>query len=101
MTASSSVSQSNVESAYSLRLYDLRQLSSHRNFGNGSDLMPYRRAGAHPSFSLGTTIARPIKKAIAANVIGQFNDRSRGDKPVVRRTDGLFDPRAVVALSCL
>jgi uncharacterized protein (DUF2236 family) len=95
MTASSSVSQSDVESAYSLRLYDLRQLSSHRNFGNGSDLMPYRRAGAHPSFSLGTTIARPIKKAIAANVIGQFNDRSRGDKPVVRRTDGLFDPRAV------
>ena len=66
------------------------RLSSHRNFGNGSDLMPYRRAGAHPSLSLGTTIARPIKKAIAANVIGQFNDRSRGDKPVVRRTDGLF-----------
>ena len=57
--------------------------------------MPYPRAGAHPSLSLGTTIARPIKKAIAANVIGLFNDRSGGEKPVVRRTDGLFDPRAV------
>jgi uncharacterized protein (DUF2236 family) len=57
--------------------------------------MPYPRAGAYPSLSLGTTIARPIKKAIAANVIGLFNDRSRGEKPVVRRTDGLFDPRAV------
>jgi hypothetical protein len=43
---------SNVQSVLSLRLYDLRQLSSHRNFGNGSDLMPYPRAGAHPSGAL-------------------------------------------------
>jgi uncharacterized protein (DUF2236 family) len=38
---------------------------------------------------------RPIKKAIAAQVVALFNDRSRGEKPVVRRPDGLFGPGAV------
>jgi uncharacterized protein (DUF2236 family) len=57
--------------------------------------MPYPRAGAVPSPSLGTLVMRPIKDAIAAQVVALFNDRSRGDKPVVRRTDGLFGPGAV------
>jgi uncharacterized protein (DUF2236 family) len=57
--------------------------------------MPYPRAGAVPSPSLGTLVMRPIKNAIAAQVVALFNDRSRGDKPVVRRTDGLFRPGAV------
>jgi uncharacterized protein (DUF2236 family) len=38
---------------------------------------------------------RPIKQAIAAQVVALFNDRSRGEKPVRRRPDGLFGPRAV------
>jgi uncharacterized protein (DUF2236 family) len=58
--------------------------------------MPYPRAHAYPLLSLGTSITRPIKKTIAANVVGLFNDRSRGEKPVVKRhTDGLFGPNAV------
>jgi uncharacterized protein (DUF2236 family) len=57
--------------------------------------MPYPRAAAAPSPSLGTLVVRPIKDAIAAQVVALFNDRSRGDKPVVRRTDGLFGPNAV------
>jgi uncharacterized protein (DUF2236 family) len=40
-------------------------------------------------------LARPIKDAITAQVVAVFNDRSRGDKPVVRRPDGLFGPRSV------
>ena len=41
------------------------------------------------------TLARPIKRAIARQVAALFNDRSRGETPVVRRTDGLFGPNAV------
>lgn len=40
-------------------------------------------------------LARPIKHAIAAQVVDLFNDRSRGEAPVSRRTDGLFGPRTV------
>ncbi len=40
-------------------------------------------------------LARPIKDAIAAQVVGLLNDRSRGEVPVSRRSDGLFGPRAV------
>ena len=40
-------------------------------------------------------LARPLKSAIAAQVVALFNDRARGDKPVTRRTDGLFGPHAV------
>ncbi len=57
--------------------------------------MPYPRAGSLPSLSLGTLVARPIKQAIAAQVVALFNDRSRGEKPVRRQPDGLFGPRAV------
>lgn len=54
----------------------------------------YRPTGA----SLTTppdSLARPIKDAIAATVVALFNDRSRGEKPVARRADGLFGPRSV------
>ncbi len=40
-------------------------------------------------------VARPIKRAIATRVVALFNDRSRGEKPVSRRPDGLFGTRAV------
>lgn len=56
--------------------------------------MPPRSAGAFPSLLPGT-LARPIKEAIAAQVVALFNDRSRGERPVARRPDGLFGPRAV------
>lgn len=41
------------------------------------------------------TFARPIKDAIAAQVVALFNDKSRGERPVTRRADGLFGPRSV------
>jgi len=40
-------------------------------------------------------LARPIKDTIAAQVVAMFNDRRRGERPVVRCADGLFGPRAV------
>jgi len=35
---------------------------------------------------------RPVKQAIASQVVAVFNDRSRGERPVQRRPDGLFGP---------
>src|SRR5260370_37404517 len=52
-------------------------------------------SGASPSPSLGTLVTRPIKQAIAAQVVALFNDRARGERPVKRRPDGLFGPGAV------
>jgi uncharacterized protein (DUF2236 family) len=40
-------------------------------------------------------LARPIKQAIASQVIALLNDRPRGNKPAARPTTGLFDPSAV------
>jgi uncharacterized protein (DUF2236 family) len=40
-------------------------------------------------------IARRVKAAIAKEVVGIFNDKARGERPVQRRGDGLFGPRAV------
>jgi uncharacterized protein (DUF2236 family) len=40
-------------------------------------------------------MARPIKRAIASQVVALFNDRSRGEQPVARRPDGLFGPHSV------
>ena len=57
--------------------------------------MPYPTAGGFPSLSLRTRLSRPIKDAIAAEVVAVFNDRSRGERPVVRRADGLFGHGAV------
>ncbi|MBA2920215.1 DUF2236 domain-containing protein [Sphingomonas sp. MAH-20] len=37
-----------------------------------------------------------VKRRIASEVVAIFNDRARGQKPVVRRPDGLFGPRSVV-----
>jgi uncharacterized protein (DUF2236 family) len=39
--------------------------------------------------------ARSIKDAIAGRVVALFNDRARGEAPVVRRLDGMFGPKAV------
>jgi uncharacterized protein (DUF2236 family) len=39
---------------------------------------------------------RPLKQAIAKEVVAIFNDSSRGDAPVVRSADALFDPKSVV-----
>ena len=56
--------------------------------------MPSPPALDVPSLSL-DTLARPIKQAIVSEVVALFNDRTRGDKPVTRRPDGLFGPRSV------
>lgn len=39
--------------------------------------------------------ARALRRAIAGRVVAFFNDRTRGEAPVVRRPDGLFGPRSV------
>ncbi len=57
--------------------------------------MPYPRSATRPSLSLRRVVERSIKDAIAVKVVELFNDRSRGEKPVKRRTDGLFGPSAV------
>jgi len=38
---------------------------------------------------------RSIKTAIVGRVVALFNDRARGEAPVVRRPDGMFGPKAV------
>jgi uncharacterized protein (DUF2236 family) len=88
----------NVETCSSLNPHQLLldpQVSGRHGFGNGALLMPRPPAGASPSLSLGTLVLRPVKHAIAAQVVAMFNDRKRGEKPVRRRPDGLFGPRAV------
>lgn len=40
--------------------------------------------------------ARLLKRRIASEVVSIFNDRAKGQKPVVRRPDGLFGPGSVV-----
>ena len=57
--------------------------------------MAYQLPSTVPSL-LPSALARPIKKAIAGQVVSLFNDRARGERPVVRRPDGLFGPRSVV-----
>jgi uncharacterized protein (DUF2236 family) len=41
------------------------------------------------------SISRPIKDLIAAKVSTLFNDTSKAETPVMRRSDGLFGPRSV------
>jgi uncharacterized protein (DUF2236 family) len=56
--------------------------------------MPFRQAAAFPVL-LPDALTRAIKQAITAEVVGLFNDKSRGEAPVARRADGLFGPSAV------
>jgi uncharacterized protein (DUF2236 family) len=39
--------------------------------------------------------ARSVKDAITNRVVALFNDRARGEAPVMRRLDGMFGPKAV------
>jgi uncharacterized protein (DUF2236 family) len=55
--------------------------------------MAYPGTRMAPSFA--DRLAQPLKQAIAAEVVGLFNDTARGERPVPRRTDGLFGPRSV------
>ena len=52
---------------------------------------PTLTAAAHPRAAL----SRPLKRAIAGQIVDLFNDRSRGERPVARRPDGLFGPGSV------
>ena len=56
--------------------------------------MPHRPTGPFPSLLQGA-LARTLKDTIAGQVVALFNDRSRGEGPVVRASDGLFGPHAV------
>lgn len=40
-------------------------------------------------------LTRPVKQAIAREVVDLFNDRTRGESPVPRRADGWFGPGSV------
>jgi uncharacterized protein (DUF2236 family) len=57
--------------------------------------MAYPAIARPNSPSLRSLVERPLKQAIAANVVALFNDRSRGESPVKRRGDGLFGPASV------
>ena len=56
--------------------------------------MPHQPARPFPSLLQGP-LARQLKATISAQVVALFNDRSRGERPVVPRLDGLFGPHAV------
>ena len=55
--------------------------------------MAYPQPGSNSAF--GAALVRPLKQAIASEVAAIFNDRSRGERPVTRRKDGLFGPGSV------
>ncbi len=57
--------------------------------------MAYPSAAPSTAFPFATRLARPLKRAIASEVVAVFNDRNRGERPVTRRPDGLFGPRSV------
>lgn len=42
------------------------------------------------------SLALPVRRAIASRVVGVFNDRARGERPVVRSPDSLFPEGSVV-----
>lgn len=56
--------------------------------------MAYRQTAGAPPLSL-DSFARPVKRAIAKEVVALFNDTSRGERPVMRQSDGLFGPRSI------
>ena len=43
----------------------------------------------------GSDPTQSLKTAITGRVVALFNDRARGEAPVVRRMDGIFGPKAV------
>lgn len=43
----------------------------------------------------GKLLLQPLKAALTRPVVALFNDRSKGEAPIQRRTDGLFGPRSV------
>ena len=45
--------------------------------------------------SPGAALARPLKRVIAGQIVALFNDKTRGERPVARRQDGLFGPGSV------
>jgi uncharacterized protein (DUF2236 family) len=53
--------------------------------------VPHRPATAFSK----EVLARPIREAITSRVVALLNDRSRSEKPVGRRSDGLLGPGAV------
>jgi uncharacterized protein (DUF2236 family) len=57
--------------------------------------MPSKTAPSLPAM-IADSLTQPLRRAIASQVVGIFNDRSRGEKPVVRSKDGLFGPGSVV-----
>ncbi len=57
--------------------------------------MAYPRPDGSAAASFATLAARPLKQAIAAQVVALFNDPARGEKPVTRRPDGMFGPGSV------
>ena len=57
--------------------------------------MAYPTAGVSAPTPLASLAVRPLKRAIAAEVVALFNDRTQGERPVTRRPDGLFGPQAV------
>ena len=54
---------------------------------------------AYPAASDGTSLGgiatRPLKRAIAGQIVALFNDKARGERPVPRRPDGLFGPQSI------
>ena len=59
------------------------------SIASGGSARPARPQPGAPS------LAQPIKDAIASRVVALFNDRTRGERPVPRRADGLFGPQSV------
>lgn len=57
--------------------------------------MAYPSSKKDPAVSIPARLTQPIKRAVAQQVIELFNDQSRGEIPVRRRTDGMFGPTAV------
>lgn len=68
--------------------------SNQHESADGLLVMSQPPANSFPFLTPGA-ITRPVKQAIAAKVVTLFNDRSRGERPVKRRLDGLFGPHAV------
>ena len=56
---------------------------------------PSETPAAHTAPRVTAPLLQPIKDAITARVVAIFNDRARGESPVVRRADGLFGKQSV------